>query len=293
MSQAGPQTGQTGTSGTAAAAHDRLVAAYHAQRERFAPSGDMWSGCAASFRADLNAPLPEFHAKAAEFVRADDVLLDVGGGAGRLSLPLAGHCREVICIDPSPSMREVFEATAREGSVENARFIGADWLDADGIEGDVTFVAHVTYFVPRIAPFIENLHRATCRRVVVVTRTAVPPNQVAPLFRLFRGDDFARAPEYGELLAVLQELGIEAEVIDAGPAHTAVTAPAGATREETVKNQVGGALRLGWVRPEEAERYGEVLAQHFDEFFVMTDSGFRPRNAVDVRDVLITWETQP
>src|SRR3990172_3366958 len=36
--------------------------------------------------------------------RPDDVWLDVGAGGGRYALPLALRVREVVAIDPSPSM---------------------------------------------------------------------------------------------------------------------------------------------------------------------------------------------
>jgi len=39
------------------------------------------------------------------YVRPDDVMVDVGGGTGRLELPLALRCREVVIVDPSQGMR--------------------------------------------------------------------------------------------------------------------------------------------------------------------------------------------
>lgn len=273
--------------------HDAMAAGYHAQRERFAAAGDMWAGCAASFRPNLDAPLSAVQEKAAAFLRADDMLIDVGGGAGRMCLPLASRCREVVCIDPSPAMGDVFEEAVRGAGIANARFVAGGWPDVDGVEGDVALVSHVTYFVPRIAPFIEKLNAATRRRVVVMTRSAAPPNQVAPMFELFRQEQFARVPGHEELLAVLGEMGIHPEMIDAGPASLAVTAPAAATREETAKNQVDGATRLGWVHADEAERYRDVILAHFDELFASTEQGYRPRNTLDTRELLITWETRP
>lgn len=252
----------------------------------------MWSGCAGSFKADLKAPPDAFRSRIAEFVRADDVLLDVGGGAGRLSLPLANRCREIVCIDPSPAMGDVFEATARDAGIANARFVASGWLDAEGIEGDVSLVAHVTYFVPEIAPFIEKLHRASQRRVVVATRSLPPPNTVAPFFKLLHGEDLAPVPGPEALMAVLREMGISAEQIDAGEALAPTTAPFGKTPAEATKIQVEGGVRLGWVPRSEADRYRALIEQHFDDLFCETDSGYRPRIALDARELLITWETR-
>jgi SAM-dependent methyltransferase len=40
------------------------------------------------------------------------VVVDVGGGAGRYSLPLASRCREVVNVDPSAAMGAAFAANA-------------------------------------------------------------------------------------------------------------------------------------------------------------------------------------
>src|SRR5262245_53837320 len=101
---------ESGTTAPAAAAHDGLVAAYHEQRARLWPSDDMWSGSASSFKADMQAPFSVVQSKVASYIGKGDVLLDVGGGAGRISLPLASSCREVVCADPSKGMAEIFEA---------------------------------------------------------------------------------------------------------------------------------------------------------------------------------------
>jgi 2-polyprenyl-3-methyl-5-hydroxy-6-metoxy-1,4-benzoquinol methylase len=278
---------------SAAETHDRMAAAYLAQRERFAPPNpDMWSWAAGNFKADLQAPLSGFLLKIAAYLDADDVLIDVGGGAGRLSLPLAGRCREVVCIDPSPAMGELFESTARDGGVKNARFVGGSWLEAGEIEGDVALVAHVTYFVSDIAPFVEKLDHATRRRVLIVARSTPPPNQMAPFFKLIRGEEQALAPGPDQTRAVLRELGIEANVIDTGEAPAPVMMPVAATRDDAVRIEVEGSTRIGWLRREEAEQASRVFLDHFDELFLETPNGFRRRSGLDAHELIITWETR-
>jgi hypothetical protein len=277
---------------TAVASHDRLAMAYHAQRARMSPPSDMWAGCAGNFKPDLSAPLNPFVAKVAEFLRSDDVLLDVGGGAGRLSLPLASRCREVVCVDPSRGMGDVFEAAVADSAITNARFVFGGWPETRGVDGDVALVTHVTYFVTAIGPFVERLNEATRRRVVVGVRSTPPPNQVAPFFNLVRGEELAPVPGPEELLAVLEEMGITAQTIDSGIAPPPATAPIGGTREDAVRIEVEGGVRLGWMKREEADRAADLFLDNFDELFVETNHGFRRRNGLDARELIITWETR-
>jgi len=273
-----------------AATHDVLAAAYLAQRAKLAPPDDMWVNCAANFKPDFSAPVTAFGERVASFFSAGDVLLDVGGGSGRVSLPLADRCREVICVDPSPAMGEVFETSARDAGIRNARFVLGGWPETTGVDGDVTLVAHVTYFVTDIVPFVQRLNQATRRRVLIGLHSPPPPNLFAPFFKLARGEEQALVPGLDELLAVLTELGIGAQVIDVGLAPQPVVAPGGTTREQTVRGEVEGGIRLGWLKPGEAEAAAALFLEYFDELYVETDEGFRRRTSVDARELIITWE---
>ncbi len=277
---------------TAAARHDAMVAAYNAQRERLVgPEPDVWAGCAQSFQMDLRRPLDALLTKIASYLEKDDTVIDVGGGAGRLSLPLALRCREVVIVDPSAAMGDAFETMAKDAGVHNARFVRAGWPEVDGIAGDVALVAHVTYFVPEIVRFIEKLRTATRRQVLICVRSVPPPNQIAGFFRLAHDEDLAPVPGRAELLSVLRELGIAAELIDVGPAAAPATLTIGQTREDAIRSEVESALRSGWLRDNAAERLGHLIGAHFDDLFAETDRGFWRRSAVDARDLLITWET--
>jgi len=105
---------------TAAQTYAARIDAVNTQRVRIRDqetAPDPWGAAAALFRFD---PLRELDANLdaiAAFVQPEDVLIDVGGGAGRVSLPLALRCCETITIEPSPGMKAVFESLAAEAGI--------------------------------------------------------------------------------------------------------------------------------------------------------------------------------
>src|SRR3989449_9039836 len=148
-----------------------------------------WEGPGARrFRADPHRPLDANLAVLASYTRPEDVLLDVGGGAGRVALPLALRCREVITVDASPGMGAEFTAAAAEAGIANARFVHANWLEAEGLQGDIALTANVTYFVREIGRFIAHLATAPRRRgVLPVLGGDHPHHNAPPLHPVLRG----------------------------------------------------------------------------------------------------------
>src|SRR5690348_9922500 len=83
------------------------------------PERDPWTSRAARFAA-YSGGLPDddpLFLRLRAIVRPDDTVLDVGAGAGRYALPLAGLARRVVAVEPSPAMRRHLEARiAAEGA---------------------------------------------------------------------------------------------------------------------------------------------------------------------------------
>jgi hypothetical protein len=66
------------------------------------PPGDLFAGLPSDhplMKADPRRPLDPNLEIIASYVQPDDVVIDVGGGAGRISLPVALRCREVINVE--------------------------------------------------------------------------------------------------------------------------------------------------------------------------------------------------
>ena len=251
------------------------------------PSADPWTGrLARLFRFDPHRPLGPNLECIAGYLRPEDVLVDVGGGAGRVSLPLALRCREAVVVDPSSGMGAEFDACRSEAGITNARRIQANWLDADGVEGDVVFTADVAYFVREIVPFIEKLQAAARRRVMITLWSVSPPNSEAVLYELLYGEPMSPVPGFRDLIAVLWDTGILPDVL------TLPDAPWWETSLPRTKDDaVQDALESGWVMERDLAVARETLFHNFDRLFAFDGDGYRPRWRRPSRELLITWTT--
>jgi 2-polyprenyl-3-methyl-5-hydroxy-6-metoxy-1,4-benzoquinol methylase len=110
----------------------------------------------------------------ASYVQPGDTVVDVGGGAGQVSLSLALRCRQVTNVDPSPGMKAEFEGAAVEAVITNAKFILSDWLEAAGLSGDLVATSNVSCFVRDIVTFIRKMDETANRRVIMTVWSCTP-----------------------------------------------------------------------------------------------------------------------
>ena len=279
---------------TAAETYAACIDAVRAQRARLhgAPPNDPWAGpVARRFRAEPHRQLDANLAVLASYTRPEDVLIDVGGGAGRVALPLARRCREVIVVDASPGMGVEFAAAAAAAGIANARFVHSNWLEAEGFQGDVAVTSNVTYFVRDIVRFIEKLVAAARRRVMMTVWSVANPNQSAPLFHLVYGEEQAAAPGHRELLPVLWDLGILPDVQVLPGVPQVQGGPLGARLPQTPEDAVQLALQGEWLAQQDQGRARQLIEEHFSELFAPSPEGFRLSWRQEAREVLITWKT--
>ena len=248
---------------------------------------DIWTGqSAAQFRFDPHRELDANLSALASFVRPDDAVVDVGGGAGRVSLPLALRCREVLTVEPSAGMAAEYEGSRQESGITNARLIPMGLMDAEGVEGDVVFTCDVTYFIRDIAPFIERMRSVARRRVMICVWSEPPPNRGADLFRRVYGEPLAPRPGHRELLPVLWDMGVLPDV-HVLPDQTWWETWNYATREEAIESVIFGR----WSREGIRDTARRIFAEQFDELFAPEGDGYRAIWRKPMRELLITWET--
>src|SRR5438270_2994331 len=124
------------------------VDAVLAQRTRLRgpqPPGDLFAGLPpdhALLKSNPHRPPDANMEIIASYLEPDDVIVDVGGGAGRISLPLALHCVEVVNVEPSRAMAAGFQANATQAGISNVRLVSGDWLSVEPPVGTVALVNH-------------------------------------------------------------------------------------------------------------------------------------------------------
>ena len=280
---------------TVAEAYAARVDAMNAQRARLRgpePPNVRWGPEAAQrFRYDPHRSLDPNLEVIASYVHPEDVVIDAGGGAGRVCLPMALRCREGIVVDASSAMQEVFEACAAEAGITNARFVLSDWLEAGEMPGDIVVAASVTYFVRDIVRFVEKLQAAARRRVLITVRSVPGPNQSGELFNLVYGETQEEAPGYRELLPVLWEMGILPDVRVLPLTHRGPGRSQEAHLAQTRGEAIELALQEGLLRQQDQARAREMIENHYDDLFAVTTQGIRPLWHMESRELLITWET--
>jgi hypothetical protein len=256
------------------------------------PQEDRFGGPVAQrFRCDPRRSLDANLQVIAPYVQPDDILIDVGGGAGRVGLPLALRCRQVINVDASPGMLAEFEVCAAGAGITNARAVLSDWLTVADIAGDVSLASSVTYFVRDIVSFIEKMVAASRWRVIITLWSVPTPNQNAPLFRLVYGEEQAPVPGHRELLPVLWEMGVLPDVRVLPDAPRLPGAPLQDKVPQTRQEAVLWALQGRWLRPDDQARARDLVEAHFHELFAQRPEGFCPLWHQEARQLLITWET--
>ena len=198
-----------------------MVEAEHAQSDGMRwepPPADHWLANAERFRADPRRTDDPLVDRLLEHVESHQTVLDVGGGAGRLALPLALRCRHVTVVEPSPAMASVLLQLTEEHHVRNVSLVQARWEDAEVEPSDIAISAHVLYVVSDADLFLRKLESHAKERVIIVIYRNHPMSQIHPLWQRIHGEERLPMPCLPELEAVLQELDISYHVA-ALPSH--------------------------------------------------------------------------
>ena len=262
------------------------VETHHAQslraQEDLDLPDDFWRPFASAFRADPRRTDDMLVDRLAREVSNTTTVLDVGGGAGRLALPLALRSRHVTVVEPSASMLEELRDVAKEAGIENLTVVEGNWEDVDVQPSDVVLCSHVVYGVVELVPFLRKLDANATARVLVLVYTEAPQSQLSPFWKPVHGEERIDLPALPEFLEVLWEVGIypDVEMLETGRAQSFESRDSAL---DTLRQRL-------YVAPgSEKDRRLEAAA---DEMLVDTRDGVAVRGAGPRRQALVSWRRE-
>ncbi len=260
----------------------QMILQEHAQTDRIRgprPT-DHWTQLARNFKDDPHRTGDEMVDGLRARVMPGETLIDVGAGGGRLALPLALTCSWVHAVEPSPSMCDVLRETASEAGIENVSVTQATWEDASVDTAEVVLSSHVVYVVQEIEPFIRKQEAHARRLVLCVAFQSPPQAAMGGLWEQVHGEGRLRLPSLPELLPVLEELGIRAEVTGLEPRPVQ-------TFESFEDAQVSLKQRL-YVKPDSAEE--ARLESALEEWLHEVDGTWQIKSSQPIRPCIVAWE---
>ncbi len=189
---------------------ERRVRANYAQAEHYreAPERpDFYAPIASTFKVDPRRTDEPALDVLRGLVAPGEKWLDIGAGGGRYALPLALAGARVTAIDPSPGMLGVLREAAAEFSVDGVETVEGRWPMDNVPTADVAFIAHVSYDIAQIGPFLDAMEASARRLCVAVLLAEAPATQAAKLWPAVHGVERELLPGLPEFLALLLARG--------------------------------------------------------------------------------------
>jgi SAM-dependent methyltransferase len=153
------------------------------------------------------------HQRAREVMPLDGTVLDIGCGGGVATYAITPPASHVIGVDEQEAMLELYSKNALKFGVTSETVLG-QWPEvADKTPiADVVTVHHVVFNVGNIAPFLLALNSHARKRVVIEAPVVHPMSNMSDGWKHFWNVTRPTVPVAGDLIAVLEELGIKANI---------------------------------------------------------------------------------
>jgi SAM-dependent methyltransferase len=153
------------------------------------------------------------HQRAREAMPTGGTVLDIGCGGGVASFAITPPATHVIGVDEQKAMLDLYTANAKKYSVTSETVLG-QWPAVAGETpiADVVTVHHVVFNVGEIVPFLAALNTHARKRVVIEAPVVHPMTNMSDGWKHFWNVIRPTVPQAGDLIAVLDELGIKANI---------------------------------------------------------------------------------
>jgi CTP:molybdopterin cytidylyltransferase MocA/SAM-dependent methyltransferase len=257
-------------------------------RFREVPDGtDFYAPVSGLFRADPRRTDDASLDVLRRHLRPGDTWLDIGAGAGRYALPLAADLAasggRVIALDPSRGMLGALRELATEFAIDNVDVVEGRWPPAypATFAADVALIAHVSYDIEAIGPFVRAME-AAARRLCVAVLMERQPSSIA---------DVCWPPVHGEARVALPALPEFVELLRAMGRDPSIERLEREPRRFDDRAQLEGFLRRQvWVEPGSAAD-GRFVAALDDLVVIDAEgrAGLRDQRPLPIG--VVTWST--
>jgi hypothetical protein len=232
-----------------------------------------WDRRAPTFARSTAGRADQFIEVLEPYLSPRKTLIDVGAGAGRHAVPLAGRLEWVTAVEPSEGMR------AHLPALPNLTVVASSWEDAEVAPADLVICSHVLYGVEEVVEFVEKMERAARERVFVMLREGPVPHPANILRDRMAGGPLPRITRFSDLFMVLLQVGVYPDV-------RFVSYPV-VNRYGSLDDAVADCMPLfgdGWNEDDARKELARMLVHDGDE--LVYDSGmsvsgvahWRPRN---------------
>jgi len=137
------------------------------------------------------------------FIFPEDILLDIGSGAGAFALPLSKISNKLIALDPSPYQLSILKSKAEADKCDNILYIGKEWKNVSKYE-----IGHVDYSLAAYSFFEDDIYSFLEKLIYVATKG------IFLVFRAGRGDPLREyvynnknSVDFLHLYNILSEMG--------------------------------------------------------------------------------------
>ncbi len=185
------------------------------------PPEDWWGGRAGSFARGVGDPLgrvPFGLSAIRDRLGRSDTLIDIGGGAGRYSLPLAKTLAGVTIVEPSPAMANFAEAGRVELALENVRVLEREWPPPrkrgwpDLEPATAVLIANVLGPDDDLERWITAATAHASDWLFIEHGTVAEYGVTREVIEAIHGEPRVRSPNVADLLPALHELGVYPDV---------------------------------------------------------------------------------
>ncbi|MFM6840969.1 MAG: class I SAM-dependent methyltransferase [Candidatus Planktophila sp.] len=153
------------------------------------------------------------HQRAREAMPIGGSVLDIGCGGGIGAFAITPPAAHVVGVDEQEAMLELFSNNAARYGVSVKTVLG-QWPDvaSESPMADVVTVHHVAFNVGDIVPFLAALNSHARKRVVLEVPVVHPMSNMNEGWKHFWNVIRPTVPVAGDLISVLEEMGIMATI---------------------------------------------------------------------------------